>query len=202
MRMPKSSGRAAFFAAASVFALALCLQPSAFSDDKQQPAKKPVITRDWTRITLDQDAIKAELAQINEKIVKKDIPKNIKKQGDDAAEYFNRAVIIEHKIKLDDLIKNPDLEEASVCSKKWFVAIYTEIVDMYAVIDKMDAAVTAESKENYVAALAEFEKKRLALKNILANPIKLTKDQFEAIKAANEKRREKYADQMKKAAGK
>jgi len=199
MRTTRSCGSAAFFAAAFVFALATVgLQPSAISDDKH-PAKKPAITKDWTRITLDQDAIKAELAQITEKIVKKDIPKNIKKQGDDVAEYFNRAVIIEHKIRLDDLIKNPDLEEASVCSKKWFVAIYAEIADMYASIDKMDAAVTAENKENYIAALAEFEKKRLALKNTLANPIKLTKDQYEAVKAANEKRREKYAEQMKKA---
>ena len=193
--------RSLSLALTTILASFLCL--AAMADDKN--VQKPAVpVRDWTSITLNSEFIKGELTAIHDKIVKKEVAKTVKKGegAEGGPEHFNRSVVVEHKVILADLIKNPDLEEASICSKKWFIAIYNEIVDMDSSIDKMDAAITSSSAENYAAALVEFEKKRLALKSTLANPIKLTKDQYEAVREANEKRRAKYAEQLKKSQGK
>ncbi len=179
--------------------------PESMAADEKAPPSKPKI--DWTRITLDFETIKALLNAIQEKIVKPDVLKSLAKaedakSGDGPKSGFARGILVEHKMRLEVLIKNPDLEEASTYSKKWFLSIYGEMAAMDSFIDKLDAAISNGNQEAYAAALAEFNAKRAELKKLLASPVKLTKDQLEAVKSANEKRRAKYAEQLKKSQGK
>ena len=161
---------------------------------KPQPPKI-----DWSQITISQEYIKSTLDKFNALFIKLKFPKEIEAFD---KESFTRPQVSDFKTKLEIMVRNPDLEEASSCSKKWFVDLIKASGEIETDMAHFELSIMNSNQQQYTAIVPDLEKKISALRTLLSNPVKLTRDQLATIKEANEKRREKFAEQMKKAQGK
>lgn len=87
------------------------------------------------------------------------------------------------------VVDNPELEEATGNRKEWYEDIGAAFVALNPPLAVIQRAYTQQDPTNYRAAVAEYRKRCGQLKQILASPVMIPKNEWEQIKEENTRRR-------------
>ena len=91
--------------------------------------------------------------------------------------------------KYKKMLDNPELEEATGNQLKWYNAVGSAFVDLYASLTIIQKVYMHQNPEAYATAVAEFNKYAQILKKVLNTPVKVSPKELNSMKSKNTQKR-------------